>query len=82
VGLLWKISLCWVNGLCNDCFSAVCIVSNGNDGRAADEYGRKGPWLLNATVRVKLAGRSKKYGYVRRACHGKAANSVNYLLGL
>jgi hypothetical protein len=45
-------------------------VSNGNDGRATDEYGRKGSWLLYATIRVKLAGRSKKYGNVRRAGHG------------
>jgi len=45
-------------------------VSNGNDGRAAVEYGRKGSWLLYATVLVKLAERSKKYGNVRRAGHG------------
>ena len=45
-------------------------MSNGNDGLASDEYGRKGSWLLYATVRVKLAGRNKKHGNVRRVGHG------------
>ena len=65
MGLLWKISLCWVNGLCNDCFSGVCINLCRMVTMVVQLMNMEGKaWLLYATVRVKLVGRSEKYGNV------------------